>query len=131
MIASMADALSSAGLLLAALALVFSAWTPSIECALNKNFSPGAAEKAREKKSIKSIRGRRALPLAVASWLITILFIPRDIAIFVTTAGCVTTRGKGCGYDDVAVIFLLTQMVFAFLAWHVSSQARELNKKAA
>jgi len=131
MIGTMADAVSSAGLLLAALALVFSAWTPSIEGALDKDFSPGASEKAREKAEVKAIRDRRARPLAIVSWLIAVLFVPRDIAILVATAGCVATEGKGCGYDDVAVTFLLTQLVFAFLAWHVSGQVKLLTKKAA
>lgn len=131
MISSMSDAVSSAGLLLAALALVFSAWTPSIDGALNKSFSPNDAEKMREKSDIKAIRDRRAKPLAIGSWLIVAVFIPRDVAIFVATAGCVVTGGNGCGYDDVAIIFLMTQMVFAFLAWHVSGQVKELTRKAA
>lgn len=131
MISPMSDAVSSAGLLLAALALVFSAWSPSIDGALYKSFSPNNAEKMREKLEIKAIRDRRATPLAVGSWLIVAVFIPRDVALFGAAAGCVANCRNGCAYDDVAVIFLMTQMVFAFLAWHVSGQVKKLTRKAA
>lgn len=131
MISLLSDAVSSAGLLLAALALVFNAWASSIDEALNKTFSPNEAEKIREKSAITMICNRRAKPLAIGSWLIVAVFIPRDIVILTATMSCLATGGNECGYDEVAAIFLLTQMVFAFLAWHVSSQVRELTKKAA
>jgi len=130
MTGQMGDALSSAGLLLAALALVFSAWAPTIDKSLATTLGPGEAAKERQKDAIRSVLRQRAAPLAVVSGLIAIAFMPRVLKVICTTAQCASGRLGRCGYDDVAALFMLTEVLILLLAVHLSRQARDLWKKA-
>lgn len=130
MIGSINDAVSSAGLLLAALALILAAWTPAIDAALAGSLQPGDAG-TRQKSDIKSILNLKSRPLAIASWLVAALFVPRVIDILGKTVECATAVGQACGYNDVAAVFLMTQGVIVILAIHASYQAIQLHRKAA
>ena len=123
----MADALSAASLLLAALALVYSAWTPSIEAAINTTFGTGDTEVARQKAEIRSIRKYRAVPIAIACWLLVVAFVWRDVQIIVTAVTCLGPIG--CHYDEIAAIFLLTQALLIGMALHAGHQIGRLSKK--
>jgi hypothetical protein len=125
----LADALSSASLLLAALALVYSAWSGSIDVEASRTYSANAETKMDEKKETRRIRNRRALPMAIGSWLIVAAFVPRDFYIFGTAIACV--KSGSCGYDDVAAIFLLTQLLLLGFAVYLGSQVCALRAKLA
>lgn len=122
----MADALSAAGLLLAALALVYSAWSAPIDSAINKPMGTTPVEVARNKKDIRAVRNERALPLLIASLLILAAFVPRDLSILLSVS-CV--GDNGCRYDDIAAVFLLTQMLVSVFAIYMGGQVRRLNRK--
>lgn len=126
---SVADALSSASMLLAALALVYSAWSGSIDAEANRMYSAERNTKVDEQKETKLVRDRRAWPMAMGCWLIVAAFAPRDFDILGTVLAC-AQRG-GCAYDDVAAIFLLTQLLVLGLALHLSGRIRALNTKLA
>jgi hypothetical protein len=121
------DALAAAGMLLAALTLVYSAWSASIDAGLNKTFSPGAAAKIREKDDIRAVRNYRAAPMAVACWLVAIIFARRDLHII--SESLKYFGAKSWEYDDVSTIFLFTQVLVIGLALHVSRQILGLNDK--
>ena len=124
---SLTDALSAAGLLLAALALVYSTWTASIDKAITDAISTEEGQKKEDQDKVRSIRNWRAAPMAAASWLITLVFLPRDIQLLCTS---VTALASGKGqYDDVAAVFLVSQMLFIGLAIYVSNQVSKLNAK--
>lgn len=123
----MSDALSAAGLLLAALALVYSAWSPSIEAAIGASVGTTDGEKRRVKDAARAIRNRRAWPIAISCWLILIAFGVRDYEIAKSTAGC--WSGGGCHYDDIAAVFLLTQLLVLGMAIHAQNQVGRLNQK--
>jgi hypothetical protein len=121
-----ADALAAGGLLLTALTLVYTVWSPAIEASIDRTFSPGEAEKERQKTAVRAVRSRKALPIAIASWLILLAFLRRDLCILTGAAVCLADGG--CPYDDVSAVFLLTQVLLVGLAAHVTGQVRSLNK---
>ena len=123
----MSDALSAAGLLLAALALVYSAWSASIEAAINAPTGTTDAEVRRLKNNTRALRNGRAWPLAIACWLILLAFSHRDYEIVKTVWQC--WRGSGCSYDDISAIFLLTQLLILGMAFHAQRQVGRLSRK--
>lgn len=123
----MSDALTAAGLLLAALALVYSAWSASIDAAISQPLSPNAQAKAREQAEIRKIHIGRAWPLAITAWLIALVFAPRSYELLATAAVC--ARAQTCNYDDVGAIFLLMQLVVLALALHLTARVRDLGKR--
>ena len=122
-----ANPLSAASLLLAVLALLYSAWSISMQAALDKVFATGDKARAEEKGAIRRLRNRRAAPIAIGSWLITFAFVPRDYDLLATSAACF--RNPACHYDDVAALFLLTQVFLIAMAIHLAGQVVALNKK--
>lgn len=123
---SMADALSAAGLLLAALALVYNAWSAQIDAAINKPLGTTDSEIERSKHHVRGVRNGRAVPLLVASLLILGAFAARDAGIFCSLR-CV---GKpNCQYDDIAAVFLLTQVLVSGFVIYLGGQIRQLNLK--
>lgn len=122
----MADALSAAGLLLAALALVYSAWSPQIDAAKTKPMGTTAGEIDRNKDDVRAVRNGRAVPLLVASVLILVAFLPRDLGILCS----ISKVGEvGYEYDDIAAIFLLTQVLVTAFSFHLWTQIRQLSKR--
>ena len=123
---SMPDALSSASLLLAAIALVYGAWSPSIDVEVARVYSANAETKAYEQADTRRILAGRARPLTVCCWLVAIVFLPRCWSIAAETVRCVAALGRGCVYDDVAAVFVLAEVVVSVLAFHLTSRMRLL-----
>lgn len=124
---NMDDALAAASLLLAALALVYNAWSASIEAAIKMQMGTTPAQIDRNKDEVRSIRNRRARPLVISCWLILAAFVARDFSIVATSARCIGPMS--CEYDDIAVMFLLTQMLVLGMAIHMQRQIGRLNGK--
>lgn len=124
---AMSDALSAASLVLAALALVYSAWSGSIERALNEKLGTTKDQVAAQKKEWAEVRKYRALPIAYACWALLIIFLCRDISILCGAWRCVGS--PNCRYDDIAVIFLLTQVLILGMALHTTRKAGEIKKR--
>lgn len=127
----MPDALSAAGLLLAAIALVYSAWSASIETEVNRKYSPQEQTKKDEKQATRRVLNSRAWPMTIACWLVFAIFVPRSLDILRTILECARSSGAGCSYDDVAAIFLLTQVVVVGLAVHLTKQVCQLRRQGA
>ena len=123
----MDDALAAASLLLAALALVYNAWSASIEAAIKQPMGTTSGETDRRKKDVRSIRNRRAWPLAISCWLILAAFVARDFSIVATSWRCIGPMI--CDYYDIAVMFLLTQVFVLGMAIHMQRQIGRLNGK--
>jgi hypothetical protein len=128
-VSGIGDALSAASLLLAALALVYGTWSASIDAETNRTYATSANTKEDEKKETRSVRNRRALPMAVGSWLIAVTFVPRDLGIFRNVLAC--AQQDHCGYDDVAAVFVLTQVFILALALHLTGRVLALGNKLA
>lgn len=126
----MSDALSAASLLLAALALVYSAWSASIQEAIDTPMGTTETQTKRRKDDIRGVRNRRAWPIAAACWLIVAGFFFRDVCIVMSVISCM--RSPACGiadYDDIAAVFLLTQLLVLGMAIHMQGQVARLSKK--
>ncbi|MDB5575344.1 MAG: hypothetical protein JWR80_520 [Bradyrhizobium sp.] len=124
----LANPLSAASLLLTVLALLYGAWSASIQAAIDDTLPTASMARDAAKKAIRRLRNRRALPLALGGWLILIAFVPRDLDIQATSAACM--GDPECHYDDVATVFLLTQLFMLGMAIHLTSQVFALGKQA-
>jgi signal transduction histidine kinase len=123
---SMPDALSAAGLLLAAVALVYSAWSPQIDAAIDKSMGTTDGEISRSRDEVRAVRNQRAAPLLIAGLLILAAFLRRDIGI-ICSVKCAGQRG--CTYDDIAAVFLLTQVLVGAFVIYLFGRIRQLNRK--
>jgi hypothetical protein len=126
-VSNIADALSSASLLLAALALVYGAWSGEIEKQASRAYSPNVATKTDQKAETRGVRDKKALPLMLGSWLIFLAFLPRALDIAGIALGC--TKSGGCHYEDVSAVFILTQVFVLGLAAHLTGRWFKLNSK--
>lgn len=123
----LSEALSAAGLLLAALALIYSTWTPAIDAAISLPMGTTPNEVNRSKGEVRAVRNGRALPIAIASWVILAIFLVRDWDILTSPWRCADETH--CEFSDIAAVFLLTQVLVLGLAIHSVSQVRNLNAK--
>ena len=122
----MADALSAASLLLAAVALVYGAWSGDIEKEASRTYSPNAKAKEREKAVSRAVLWRKAIPLAIAGWFILAVFAPRTVVItWDTGRALLTGRWR---YDDVSTIFVLSTGLTLALALHLLGRVLALRK---
>jgi hypothetical protein len=119
----MGDLLSSASLLLAAIAMVFSVWYPEI-----KNLSDTDIPKHDRSPHTRKLRillWTRALPLAFASLCVTAIYFPEFIKIIQRSAKARFSPSEGniFHYDAVATAFilvvLLTMGLTGFLFYYV------------
>lgn len=122
-----ANPLSAASLVLAAIALVYTAWSASIQNMIDRPFSPNDAVKASEQAEVRRTMVSRAIPLALASTSVLIVFTPRSWAVIMSVVDY--WHGNGSHYDDVAAIFVFTQIFVTSLAVHLWMQARRLNSR--
>lgn len=125
----MPDALSSASLLLAAIALVYSTWSHSIEAQATRTYSGELNTKIEEQKETQDVLNFRARPLMVVSWLVFVTFLPRSGGLLATAVSCAARSKMHCTYDDVAAIFLLTQLVIVGLALHLGGRVGKLKQQ--
>jgi hypothetical protein len=117
----LADALSSAGLLLTALALIYSAWSATIESEVTRTYAVGAEARKDDRKQTHAILWLRALPLSIAGVLVLAAFMPRYAGIVANALEC--RRVGGCSYDDVSAVFLATGVVILVLVVYLCSRA--------
>lgn len=122
-----ANPLSAASLVLAAIALVYSAWAPSIQHLIDRPFSPNDTVKANEQSEVRRTMVWRAIPLALASTSVLIVFAPREWDVIMSVVDYY--HGSGSPYDDVAAIFFITQIFVAGLTVHLWGQTGRLNSR--
>lgn len=119
----MGDLLSSASLLLAAIAMVFSVWYPEIKT-LSDTEIPKHDRNPHTRKLI-ILLWTRALPLALASLCVTAIYFPEFIKIIQRSAKVhfSPTEGDIFHYNAVATAFilvvLLTMGLTGFLFYYV------------
>ena len=123
----LADPLSAASLVLAAIALVYSAWSPSIQQQIDRPFSPNDTVRADEQAGVRRTMVSRAIPLALASTSVLIVFAPRVFGVFMSALDY--WHGSRFRYDDVAAIFVVTQIFVAGLSVHLWKQVGRLRSR--
>lgn len=122
----MDDALSAASLLLAAIALVYSAWSGDIEREAGRTYSPNAKAKEKEKIGTRAVLWRKAIPLAAAGWAVLAVFVPR--AIVITSETCRAMSAGTWRYGDVSTVFVLATMLTLGLALHLAGRVLAVRK---
>lgn len=122
----MADALSAASLLLAALALVYGAWSGDIEREAGRSYSANATTKGREKDATRAVLWGKAVPLAAAGWTILAVFAWRVLTIVRDTVG--QALAGTWRYGDVQTIFVLATLLILGLALHLTGRIVALRK---
>jgi hypothetical protein len=107
------DALSAAGLLLAIVALIFSAWQADIADAIGLQASPDKSKTARLRTKALATLRQKAVPLAIGALLAAAIFGYRAYMILLTLR--FATR-PGYGFDDIGAAFVLTEIFVALIA---------------
>lgn len=113
----MGDLLSSASLLLAAVAMVFSVWYPEI-----KSLSDAAIprhDRAPHRRKLSILFWTRALPLTLASLCVAAIYFPEFITIFRRSYGAHFSSGVNniFRYDAVATAFILVVLLTTGLSF--------------
>jgi len=112
----MPDALSAASLLLAAIALLYSAWSNSIDAETKRVYSTQPQTKKDEKAVTRAVLWWRAIPVTLAAALAFAAFAPRALKVTKASFECLKGAKANCIYDDVSALFLLTETVLLGLA---------------
>ncbi len=122
-----ANPMSAASLVLAAIALVYTAWSTSIQNMIDIHFSPNDSDKEDQQAELRRTMVWRAIPLALASTLVLIVFAPRIYCVTVSVYD--HWNGSNSKYDDVRAIFVVTQIFVAGLTFHLWRQVSRLNSR--
>lgn len=122
-----ANPLSAASLVLTAIALVYSAWSASIQNGIDRPFSANDRVKASEQGQVRQTMTSRALPLAIASTSVLVVFAARlwDVTVSVIDYW----SGIRSQYDDIAAAFVVTQIFVAALTVHLWRQVGRLKAR--
>jgi hypothetical protein len=107
------DALSAAGLLLAIVALIFSAWQEDISDAIGLQASTDKSKTASLRTKALATLRKKAVPLAIGALLAAAIFGHRAFMILLTLR--FATRA-GYGFDDIGAAFVLTELFVALIA---------------
>ena len=107
------NALSAAGLLLAIVALVFSAWQDDITDAIGLQPSTDKSKTASLRTKALRTLSEKAVPLAIGALLAAAIFGYRAFMILLTLR--FATR-PGYEFDDIGAAFVLTEIFVALIA---------------
>jgi hypothetical protein len=127
----MSDLLSSASLLLTMIALLYGMWYQEIVKAIETVVQAQPQDRVPDRKRVKSVFRTKALPLAVASAVLTVVFVPVTIKILVVSVNHVCDHGWKAvrDYDAVATSLVLVTLGAGFFSWHLLSLAKKVREK--
>jgi hypothetical protein len=117
----LSDLLGAASLLLAVLGILYGLWYREIIKALMMQVPKHEEDKAKPRGEVATMLLSRALPLAVAATLISLVFLPDAIQIASFSVRLVRQVGLGryIGfYSSVATAFVLVELMAAGIAVH-------------
>lgn len=126
-----ADLLAAASLLLAALAVLYSVWYSSIEDARTLKLPTKRDDAVKPVTQIQGVLHGRAYPLAIASCLATIIFVPEAITILVSTVNSFADHGLGAFgyYNPIEAALFVVTLGLAFLTIDSARLSMSLRKK--
>jgi hypothetical protein len=125
--------LGAASLLGTVVALLYSLWYPSLQEAAGVSGAADPASRRKQADSIKIVFRTRAVPLAVASCLPAIVFLPVVTAVVLN--GVATIAGAGIVaalqiYDAVQAAFVTVYLLTVGLAALAAQAAWSVRKRA-
>lgn len=126
---SRGDVLSAASLLLAILAVLYSLWYAEIAAALEVTVPRHLEDAGQQRRQIKGALNARALPLAVATLLLTLVFLPEGVHIAIHWARHVSRAGLSRSvrdYDPVSLALVLVVLSIGALGIYTITLATKL-----
>jgi hypothetical protein len=127
----MSDLLSSASLLLTLIALLYGMWYQEIVQATDIIVQDQPRDRVQDHKRAKGVYLTKAMPLAVAAVVLTLVFAPDSVRILFASAN----HARKCGwraiadYDAVSTSLVLVTLGSGFFASHLLSSIRKLRRK--
>lgn len=128
----MSDLLSAASLLLGVLAILFGLWYPEITSALDITEPSHRTDYKQPYKKVSKVLYSRAIPLTIASSLLTIVFAPDAIKITISSVKRYINQGWSVihSYDAVTMSFVLVVCLALTLTIYLSYYTIKLIRKA-
>lgn len=129
----MSDLLSAASLLLAIVGVLNGLWYAEISAALSLDLPRHKEDRQGHLSKIRSVLWGKAVPLALASLSVTLVFLPPSAMIAVDSLKGYSKHGISflTNYDAIATSFVLVEIFAAVLAVHSISWLFKLWKKLA
>jgi hypothetical protein len=116
------DLLTAAGLLLATLGLLFSAWHPEIASATEVSSKGKLADRGPRTSQVKQALFFRAVPLLIAIMFIVLACGPPAVLVVVHAFG----EDWGNRYDPVRALFIGVWVLTIGMGFAVAAQVRKL-----
>jgi uncharacterized membrane protein len=120
------DVISTATLLLAIVTALMGFWYADVSKALGEDEPNLANEKKTVVNRIKPVFRGKALPLAIGSTVVALIFVWRTIEIILEA---IRSVGTGATYSDMKTAFVATEVLMIVLAVVSVSRAYMLAKK--
>lgn len=116
----MSDLLSAASLLLAIVGVLNGIWYAEISAALELDLPHHTEDRQRHLRKIRSVLWGKAVPLALASLSVSLVFLPPSVMIAIESLNGYSKQGISFlnNYDAIATSLVLVEVFAAVLAVH-------------
>lgn len=115
----MSNLLSAASLLLAVVGILYGLWYGEITDALKEKVALHAKDNKKALSHVSSVLSKRAIPLAIAAFLVSIIFLPDVIKLFIISFNNYRTKGftalKDYGAVETAFCFVIIFAIFIYI----------------
>jgi len=127
----MADLLSAATLLLTVVGVVYGTWYAEIISAIDVGVPAHAADRGPVRRRVRSALYAKALPLAIAAVILTLLFLPDALVIISSKIHWIRTVGLKAlsSYNAVKAAFCFVVLLTGFLAGYLLFLVHRLRAK--
>ncbi len=130
----MGDLLSAASLLLAVVGILYGLWYGEIEFALGIKPSQHSQDNMAKLGTVSSTLAKRAVPLAIAASLVSMIFLPDAIRLILLSSNNYLTKGPSAFKDYGAVetafcvVIIFTSSISMDVIWKII-KLKSLKKK--
>jgi hypothetical protein len=126
---SMADVLSGSSLVVAVIAAFFTLWQADISAALTAPVPDDPLNG--DPRPVQAVIVYRLLPLVLIALVAFAILSPRAVLLLADTIVCAARVGRGCQYDDVGGLFLMTETLLFLLLLIIGAQLKAAYVKRA
>ena len=129
----MDEIISSASLILATIALLYTVWNPTIEKSININTDRLYKDAEKDHQKLKATLNYQSLPLALFSTIMAIIYFPLVSDLFIDSSSifyrCKIKNLITCKYDTITAVLIFIEICFIFLSYYLWSIYNKINKK--
>jgi hypothetical protein len=128
--ANAGDLLASESLLLAIVGVLLGIWYPEISAAINVTIPDQLVDAGPEREQVKHALHLKALPLAIATFLIAVVFAPNSIGAVNHAIRTFTREGSSAfsSYDAVQTSLVLVTVLTIALWVYLASLVLQLHR---